>query len=156
MRWLNRDPLEESGGLNLYGFCRNNAICAIDPLGQNRYMTTFSADPRKDQWHVGVAVDTWKCSNGQWVKTGVATFDFGIDDSSFWNRLGTYFVTVGAISEREGNALTEPFTLFSTPKQDVEMLKRIRSEVGNPPLYSFFFNNCIHWANKAIGYGMDR
>ena len=156
MRWLNRDPIEESGGLNLYGFCRNNAICAIDPLGQNRYMTTFSADPRKDQWHVGVAVDTWKCSNGQWVKTGVATFDFGIDDSSFWNRLGTYFVTVGAISEREGNALTEPFTLFSTPKQDVEMLKRIRSEVGNPPLYSFFFNNCIHWANKAIGYGMDR
>ena len=29
MRWLNRDPLEEKGGLNLYAFCANNA--------QNRY-----------------------------------------------------------------------------------------------------------------------
>ena len=156
MRWLNRDPIEERGGLNLYGFCKNNAMCAVDPHGQNRYMTTFNADPRKDRWHVGVAVDTWKCSNGQWVKTGVATFDFGVDDSSFWNRLGTYFVTSGAISEREGNTLVEPFTIFSAPQQDVEMMKRIRSEVGNPPFYSFFFNNCIHWANRAIGYGMDK
>ena len=23
MRWLNRDPIEEDGGLNLYGFCGN-------------------------------------------------------------------------------------------------------------------------------------
>ncbi|MGN0845362.1 MAG: RHS repeat-associated core domain-containing protein, partial [Kiritimatiellia bacterium] len=24
MRWLNRDPIEESGGENLYAFCQNN------------------------------------------------------------------------------------------------------------------------------------
>ena len=156
MRWLNRDPIEERGGINLYGYCGNNALCSIDPYGNDRYMTTFSADPRKDQWHVGVAVDTWKCSSGKWVKTGVATFDFGVDDSSFWNRLGTYFVTVGAITESEGNTLVEPFTIPSTPKQDIEMLNRIRSQIGNPPLYSFFFNNCIHWANEVIEYGMDQ
>ena len=34
MRWLNRDPIEESGGLNLYGFCRNNAICMYDKDGR--------------------------------------------------------------------------------------------------------------------------
>jgi len=34
MRWLNRDPIgEEGGGLNLYGFCGNNAIVMIDPVG---------------------------------------------------------------------------------------------------------------------------
>ena len=33
MRWLNRDPIEESGGLNLYGFCRNNAIVNYDRDG---------------------------------------------------------------------------------------------------------------------------
>ena len=155
-RWLNRDPIEEDGGLNLYGFCGNNAIFSVDPCRLDRYMTTFSADARKDQWHVGVAVDTWKCSDGEWVKTGVATFDFGIDDSSLWNRLGTYFVTEGAIAERDGNNLVTPFTIPSTPKQDIEMLNRIRSEIGNPPLYGFFFNNYIHWANKAIDYGMDK
>ena len=156
MRWINRDPIEERGGINLYAYCVNNAFCGFDPHGNDRYMTTFSADPRKDQWHVGVAVDTWKCSGGKWVKTGVVTFDFGIDDSSFWNRLGTYFVTVGEIVESAGNTLVEPFTIPSTPKQDIEMLNRIRSQIGNPPLYSFFFNNCIHWANEAIEYGMDK
>ena len=156
MRWLNRDPVAENGGLNQYAFCRNNALSSVDPLGLDRYMTTFSADPRKDQWHVGVAVDTWKCSDGRWIKTGVVTFDFCIDDSSFLNRLGTFFVTMGTIVESDGNNLVAPFTIFSTPKQDIEMLNRIRSQIGNPPLYSFFFNNCIHWATEAIDYGMDK
>ena len=34
MRWLNRDPIEEDGGLNLYGFCGNNAICKYDRDGR--------------------------------------------------------------------------------------------------------------------------
>ena len=33
MRWLNSDPLEEEGSLNLTSFVDNNAISAIDPLG---------------------------------------------------------------------------------------------------------------------------
>jgi RHS repeat-associated protein len=32
-RWLNRDPIEERGGLNLYGYVENNPVNAIDPLG---------------------------------------------------------------------------------------------------------------------------
>ena len=33
MRWLNRDPIEEAGGLNLYGFCGNCAVCKYDKDG---------------------------------------------------------------------------------------------------------------------------
>ena len=32
-RWLTRDPLEEEGGLNLYGFCGNKGLNAVDPFG---------------------------------------------------------------------------------------------------------------------------
>jgi RHS repeat-associated protein len=32
-RWLNRDPIEEEGGINLYGYVNNNAINEIDPFG---------------------------------------------------------------------------------------------------------------------------
>ena len=32
-RWLSRDPIEENGGLNLYGYCGNDPINAFDPLG---------------------------------------------------------------------------------------------------------------------------
>lgn len=33
MRWLNRDPIEEDGGLNLYGFVGNSALDSIDLFG---------------------------------------------------------------------------------------------------------------------------
>jgi hypothetical protein len=53
-RFLGRDPIEESGGINLYGFCGNNAINRWDLLGMedisaaqceliDRY---FRSDPR--------------------------------------------------------------------------------------------------------------
>jgi len=32
-RWLNRDPIEENGGVNLYGFVNNDSINKIDLLG---------------------------------------------------------------------------------------------------------------------------
>ena len=32
-RWQSRDPAEEAGGNNLYGFVQNNALGVIDPLG---------------------------------------------------------------------------------------------------------------------------
>ncbi len=35
MRWLNRDPIEERGGLNLYAFCNNAMLCKFDVLGRS-------------------------------------------------------------------------------------------------------------------------
>ena len=32
-RWLSKDPIGLSGGLNLYAFCGNNPICRIDVYG---------------------------------------------------------------------------------------------------------------------------
>ena len=32
-RWLNRDPIEERGGANLYGFVGNDSVCAVDVRG---------------------------------------------------------------------------------------------------------------------------
>jgi hypothetical protein len=33
-RWLNRDPIEEEGGVNLYAFCSNDGVAITDSLGQ--------------------------------------------------------------------------------------------------------------------------
>jgi RHS repeat-associated protein len=32
-RWLNRDPIEERGGLNLYGYVNNNPLSFVDLYG---------------------------------------------------------------------------------------------------------------------------
>lgn len=32
-KWINRDPIEEQGGLTLYGFNHNNPIGFVDPDG---------------------------------------------------------------------------------------------------------------------------
>jgi len=32
-RWISRDPNEEAGGANLYGFCANNPVNVTDPFG---------------------------------------------------------------------------------------------------------------------------
>ena len=32
-RWLNRDPIEEAGGLNLYAYVNNDPLRRVDPLG---------------------------------------------------------------------------------------------------------------------------
>ena len=32
-RWIQRDPIGEQGGINLYGFVGNNSLGYVDPLG---------------------------------------------------------------------------------------------------------------------------
>jgi RHS repeat-associated protein len=47
-RWLGRDPLGESGGLHLYGFCRNNAINVYDALGLYTFNEIYGGVPDDD------------------------------------------------------------------------------------------------------------
>src|SRR5206468_379001 len=37
-RWINRDPLSETGGLNLYRFVGNRPVQALDPFGLSWYV----------------------------------------------------------------------------------------------------------------------
>ena len=51
MRWLNRDPIEEDGGLNLYGFCGNNAMSTIDSFGKEVVVINhLGDDPPSGGW----------------------------------------------------------------------------------------------------------
>jgi hypothetical protein len=44
-RWLSRDPIQEEGGLNLYGFVGNSPVNAIDLFGMyTKSGTTFSVE----------------------------------------------------------------------------------------------------------------
>jgi RHS repeat-associated protein len=49
-RWLNRDPIEEEGGVNLYDYCDNDPVNLNDPSGQSvitipKYCFKFPSPP---------------------------------------------------------------------------------------------------------------
>lgn len=49
-RWLSKDPIGLSGGLNLYCFCGNNPLNQIDPFGQDAGNNTSWWDRLKGFW----------------------------------------------------------------------------------------------------------
>ncbi|MFA6962962.1 MAG: RHS repeat-associated core domain-containing protein [Opitutaceae bacterium] len=55
-RFINRDPIEERGGLNLYGFCGNDGVSRYDLLGMKGFFSKLWGSPFnplnfKKRWH---------------------------------------------------------------------------------------------------------
>jgi RHS repeat-associated protein len=61
-RWLGRDPIEEKGGLHLYGFVRNNPINRWDYLGMDApvQMGAFGNAPTKTEHEVDGDGSEWE------------------------------------------------------------------------------------------------
>ena len=57
-RWLTRDPIEEQGGVNLYAFCANSAICRIDPLGAFSFNLMWRMPTAEEQVKINSAVQS--------------------------------------------------------------------------------------------------
>jgi len=88
-RWLGRDPIEERGGENLYGFIGNDPINRIDPLG------LWWWDGDYIEWGVGgllgfhggeVAGEAWSGFGEGWSKGGqgvINDFTGGLFDSQY-------------------------------------------------------------------------
>ncbi len=57
-RWLSKDPIGISGGLNLYAFCENDPVNNIDPLGLKKTLMQLQAE--KDA--------RARVTNPEWIK----------------------------------------------------------------------------------------
>ena len=59
--WPSRDPIQERGGVNLYGFVGNNGIGRIDKLGLVTYFAIYYSNSKKDpDASFKRAAETWK------------------------------------------------------------------------------------------------
>ena len=63
-RWLNRDPLEEIGGENLYAFCINNSIANVDYIGLFQVVFHRIGEPPPEGWghpdNIGVTITKFR------------------------------------------------------------------------------------------------
>jgi len=66
-RFINRDPIEEQGGINLYSFVGNNSVNAYDYLGMDAFMTTYMTNSGGTIWIEGDCIvcfsDVCACMN---------------------------------------------------------------------------------------------
>jgi RHS repeat-associated protein len=64
-RWPSRDPIEEEGGINLYGFVGNDGVGYFDPLGLSKCCPTdnFSCDDCREQCSNCPIQDKSKCES---------------------------------------------------------------------------------------------
>ena len=127
-RWINRDPIEEEGGLNLYGFVANDPIDLFDRLGldflyfEGSKITVYSGNGfiSKDSIDCGKAGPSWNADSGGtngrpgipegWYKTtGLKTLAgkegslaFGLrSEKSFWEN-GIYYQGTMAAWDKKG------------------------------------------------------
>ena len=75
-RWLNRDPIEEQGGKNLYGFCKNSPVFLHDNLGLSCKVGTYNV----------LRLDTWDKPMANGLSSNPGLFDIG---DSLLSSIGT-------------------------------------------------------------------
>jgi RHS repeat-associated protein len=135
-RWLSRDPIGESGGLNLYDYVANDPIDGIDPLGlcrcdDLRTQLTFAEDVLNDQlanFQPGGAYDGLPdyVSPGDAFSEGDAAAALGAAGRAAYldsarnigtaGRYGTTIKTTSAISGKVGLGLGIAGTAFDVAK----------------------------------------
>ena len=147
--WLSQDIFYFDGP-NLYGFVTNNPINGLDPTGMDRYRTSAIPYPH----HTAIVVDKWV--NGK--RVGVIRFDFATGGSQWW-WLTSPFLAPGQITELNFKNAKEAFdpdpiakTYKSTEAEDAALIKELRDQAKNPPLFSGIFYNCQWWTLRWIDY----
>ena len=125
-RWINRDPISEQGGWNLYGFVKNCSVSSTDKRGLKK------AEPLQDYW------DRWEKSKvGQlskqqlnWARKMLANGCIGIT-----------IIALGRLPKYENC-----FKTFTLAQKEYDKMKKDKSCGKNCPIiYS------VHFGEKKPG-----
>ena len=171
-RWLNRDPIEEEGGENLYAFCENDAISKYDALGRNVTLTTGNRNA--SWWQVGnrfyhqeICVDTWSWNPKSccWRKSGRSCYSFAATGFGFggpgrdWlgmNSIKGPGILRGEVYPTDDQGLEDTETLETTPCQDRAFLDYLKSMDGRKDTYSLGRHSCRTFSQAMMGEAKRR
>jgi hypothetical protein len=170
MRWLNRDPIGTRGGLNEYGFVKNNPINKWDYLGLLDLRPCCNGSRYNPFTHCCCA---GTLRSREDLDTGVKTcteygrsIDFLLFDTDFGGNIPRHrWIEIGGVPIGfwpEGVNQNDPYgastekqckTIKLSPcKYDIEKFKaEIFLAAGQwYPSYNDEFNNCVVWTSYVI------
>ncbi len=139
-RWLNRDPIEEEGGVNLYAFCGNNGVCAVDALGL--FVLNIFSDNSSfgdaELWEAISQIDGSKTISGCTSKSQL----FKILEDEVRNHGGELITELNlsghGISNGSGVSFLDnsPFDLGKLSEDEIQKLKSFLGQYGKITLWS--------------------
>lgn len=150
-RWPSRDPIEERGGSNLYGFVGNNPVKWVDRLGLDR-----SID---GTLHWKLLIDKWKVVDGKYVRDGSYEIHFYPKNGLLPGAGSIIWPVDGEVSiDHYPDIVTAPDMddfVHSSPCQDIMAMKLIRWRKALGPQYYVWAGNCQHFVAEMYDAGMD-
>jgi RHS repeat-associated protein len=105
-RWPSRDPIEEDGGINLYGFVNNNGINEHDIFGLSTKLSYSTIQKKAGYNGSAVWKIKWKVEGAEWT------------DGTIYQQVQTtgYVETCGANGGEKTSLNTPDFTEYWTVK----------------------------------------
>ena len=153
-RWMSRDPIEEKGGLNLYGFVGNDGINYLDPLG-NAYGNPISGGP-------GLIFPLPPCNNDCRVPSEISNgWISAISMLTYWNcgasedynfgpeTLQSRQIKNSCIAEKIRTAFLKKN--YFRPCKCWINLQNFYAEFGASEFFSEFANGTAEFVGSAIG-----
>lgn len=148
---MSRDPIEEKGGLNLYGFVGNDGISRIDYLGKKHFYYNYESDdiPFEDLYFTNYGYTlTWSCeANIEYCcSSGESKSELIFEQEiKGWNVIGMRLMI-------EENSGPDDFV------EEVDPLEFIRPSdyVGNPQIWSHHYELSSNLRKKARDAVADR
>lgn len=144
-RFITRDPSGMSDGPNLYLYCLNNPVNAVDLWGLDTYYVSYElVDPRHRPTGV-YASHSFIATTNNGVVTD--TFSWGLSRKGEWthNNSQDYKIAQQAINERVGANWMGNESFDSHIESAYNRL-----ELSDKGIYSLLFNNCKDHALKLI------
>ncbi|MBM3854424.1 MAG: RHS repeat-associated core domain-containing protein, partial [Verrucomicrobia bacterium] len=132
-RFLGRDPKQEPGGLNLYGFCRNNSINLWDYLGMKPDWDGSPGDVETILEEIEPGVFAYVTYRWQFIETGSSGGEFDVYD---WVQVGRPMSAGGRDSsgaEGSTRGLPESGGLYGTGLAMIPAFPFLGAVTATPP-----------------------